>query len=342
MFSAQTFCEKRKTCWPDGINDYRFQQSWGTLQTCIDDQWRSCVADLGRPNSGNSAMRVNSCAQALSHQSCLDFQAGITLPTSDCPSIVGGHADNGTDCSVSNECKSNYCNRTEAQRCGKCADKGGLNATCEQNSDCANMLTCQGMACAPAMPAVAKAKAGDPCGTGLPACDTDLTCVGTGTMKTCMAQVMTAGAPCDSTKKTLPDCNNDKVHLWCNPNTMMCEARKWNPIGMTCNELPDGSFAGCSGGANCVRAVDALGKRTTTGICIADATEGLPCYRNTADGPGCAVPLRCIYDVVNAPNGVCLAADTSMCSLPVPMRDGGSSAPADSGVVTAADAGASD
>src|SRR5690349_2958691 len=35
---AQTYCDKRKTCWPEGINDFRFQQSWGTIDKCVSDR----------------------------------------------------------------------------------------------------------------------------------------------------------------------------------------------------------------------------------------------------------------------------------------------------------------
>jgi hypothetical protein len=338
MLDAQTFCEKRKTCWPDGLNDFRFQRDWGgSLDTCVEERKRSCLQDLERPMSGNTAARASSCAHALQTQSCPDFLQGLALPTSDCPPVVG-HIENAAACAVSNQCKSNYCDRAENQRCGKCADKGGIGARCDQNSDCASSLTCQltadgtGMACAPAVPAVPKLKVGEACGMpGQAGCDTALACVGVAPTKTCMAQVATEGAPCDPSKKMLPDCDNTTVHLWCNTATKLCEKRKWAPMGEPCNELPDGTFAGCSAGGNCVRAKDALGKRTTTGTCIKDAIENEPCYRDTADGPACAVPLRCIYDSVGASNGVCLSADYTMCSLPVPTRDGGTSAMPDAG-----------
>jgi hypothetical protein len=350
MFDAQQFCEKRKTCWPDGVNDYRFQRDWGNLQTCINERWRSCVEDVERPMSGNTVARVSSCARALMNQSCQDFLAGIALPTSDCPPIVG-HIDNAAACAVGDQCKSNYCDRAENQRCGKCADKRGIGASCDQNSDCASPLTCQPsadgltMACAMLVPTTPppKAKAGEACGTGLPGCDSGLVCVGMGLMKTCMAQVATEGAPSDPARTKLPDCDNTTDHLWCNTAKLTSEKRLWAPVGQTCGVLAmEGSFAGCSAGANCVVAKDAMGKRTTTGVCIADAIEGEPCWRNTADGPACAVPLRCIYDAVGAPNGVCVSADYNMCSLPVPMRDGGlTSAPDAGGTTPSPDAGGS-
>src|SRR3954451_6458181 len=79
---AQTYCDKRKTCWPEGVNDFRFQQSWGTVEKCVDDRKRTCLADVGRQGSGLATTRVQSCAMALQAQTCANFLAGIALPTS--------------------------------------------------------------------------------------------------------------------------------------------------------------------------------------------------------------------------------------------------------------------
>src|SRR4051812_2206007 len=113
---AQTYCDKRKTCWPEGLNDFRFQQNWGTLEKCVDDRKRTCMADVGRQGSGLGVDRVQTCAMALQAQSCPNFIAGIALPTSACPPVVG-QLDDAAACVVSNQCKSNYCDRAEDQLC---------------------------------------------------------------------------------------------------------------------------------------------------------------------------------------------------------------------------------
>lgn len=321
---AQTFCDKRKTCWPEGTNDFRFQQNWGTLARCQEDRMKSCLADVGREGSGVSSARVQSCAMALSAQTCENFLAGIALPTSACPPIVG-KIDDGAMCVVSNQCKSNYCDRAEDQLCGKCTDKGGIGGACDQNSDCAGGLTCQttadtlSHACMMPGPAAAKAKAGEACGGTLPGCDTGLTCVGMAMMKTCMADVTMPGAPCDPTHKMLADCDSSTQHLYCNRTGLTCELRKFAAAGQPCNDLADGSFAICSGGARCVRPKDATtGMRPAEGKCVAAAAENAPCYRDGADGPGCEVPLRCVFDAVGAPTGKCLAQEPAQCGKVVP------------------------
>ena len=166
-------------------------------------------------------------------------------------------------------------------------------------------------------PPAAKGKAGEPCGaTGQPACDTGLSCVGMGAMRTCQAQVAMAGAPCDAGRKTAPDCDG-ALYLSCNRTTAVCERQKLIKIDEPCNDLPDGSFGVCTAGSNCVRPRDpATNNRPPTGTCTADVGEGMPCARNVADGPGCTPSLRCVYDVMAAPMGHCRAQDLTMCSVP--------------------------
>jgi hypothetical protein len=316
---AQTFCDKRKTCWPEGVNDFRFQRDWGTMQGCLDQRKATCLADLQRRFTGLSAGRTTGCAQALAAQSCPDFLASVPLPTSQCPGPPPGGVDNGGGCVVSAQCRSNYCNRADNELCGTCADRGGIGTPCDQNGDCVSSLTCQIPAgatvgtCMTPPPPAARAKAGEPCGGTLPACDTGLACVGTGTMRTCQPQVAMAAAACDSTRKMAPDCDG-AVFLSCNRTTSVCELEKLVDVGQPCADLTDGSFGVCKGGSACVRVVDpATAKRSATGTCIADVSDGMPCARAAADGPGCAAALRCVFDAVGAPMGRCRAQDLGQC-----------------------------
>jgi hypothetical protein len=86
---------------------------------------------------------------------------------------------------------------------------------------------------------------------------------------------------------------------------MTCELRKFAAPGQPCNELGDGSFAMCSGGARCVRPKDAAGMRPVQGTCTTGAAENAPCFRDGSEGPACAVTLRCVYATVGAPTGKC-------------------------------------
>jgi hypothetical protein len=316
---AQAFCDKRKTCWPEGVNDFRFQRDWGTLEGCIGQRKATCLADLQRTLTALTPARTMGCAQALNAQSCQDFLASVALPTSQCPGAGAGTVDNGGACAVSAQCRSNYCNRAENETCGACADRGGIGTACDQNGDCVSSLTCQIPAgsgtgsCMTPGPAAPRGKAGEACGGTLPACDTGLSCVGTGTMRTCQAQVTMAGAACDATRKAAPDCDG-ALFLWCNRMTNLCERQKLAESGQPCADLPDGSFALCKGGAACVRPRDpATGNRAAAGTCLADAGQGSPCARNAADGPGCAASLRCVFDAVGAPMGVCRVQDLAAC-----------------------------
>ena len=63
--------------------------------------------------------------------------------------------------------------------------------------------------------------------------------------------------------------------------------------------------------------------RPAAGTCVAAASDNARCYRDGAEGPGCAPPLRCVYDAVGAATGTCLAQDYGMCGKPLPAHDGG-------------------
>ena len=83
------------------------------------------------------------CARAIADQSCEDFLAGVALPTSACPPVVG-KLGNGAACVAGNQCQSNYCDRADDQRCGKCADRLGIGrAGAIRSADCAGGLSCQ-------------------------------------------------------------------------------------------------------------------------------------------------------------------------------------------------------
>jgi hypothetical protein len=320
---AQSFCDKRKTCWPEGVSDFRFQRDWGTLQGCIDQRKATCLADLQRKLTALSAGRTMSCAQALTAQSCPDFLAGVALPTSQCPAAGPGSTDNGGACAVSAQCRSSYCNRAENEVCGSCADRGGMGTACDQNGDCVSSLTCLIAAgstvgsCMTPGPAAARGKAGEACGGTLAACEAGLTCVGTGMMRTCQAQLTMAGAACDASHKMAADCDG-ALFLSCNRMTNVCERQKLIEGGQPCNDLPDGSFGVCKGGAACVRPRDAANNRPAVGTCVADAGEGMPCARTAADGPGCAASLRCVFDAVGAPMGHCHVQDLAACGTTAP------------------------
>jgi hypothetical protein len=321
---AQSYCDKRRTCWPEGVNDFRFRRDWGSFEGCIELRRASCLADLRRKSTGLSPMRTASCARALSKQSCPDFLAGLAIAVSECPPVVGQLEDKAP-CAAGNQCKSNYCNRSDDQVCGQCADKAGIGAACDQNADCAGGLSCQvgsdlvTKTCLTPPAPVARAKLGEPCGGTLPACDANLVCVGAAMMRVCQPVVATEGATCDPAHRTASDCDA-ALFLACNRTTLVCERRKLADLGQPCNELPDGSNATCGGGANCVRPAVA-GQRPPAGTCVADAAAGLPCAPAAADGPGCQPGLRCVLDAPAAPTGRCYAQDLTMCMKPA--TDGG-------------------
>jgi hypothetical protein len=305
---AQTFCARRRDCWPQGTADFRFQRDYGTFEGCLEQRHTTCLADLQRPQTGLSAVRTQSCALALQAQSCTDFLAGLALPTSGCPPALGQQG-NDTTCVVSAQCQSGYCDRADDQLCGRCTDRHGQGGPCDQNADCVSGLVCTSGACA-SPPATASV--GQACGAPAPDCQTNLYCVGT-TARTCQAPVTATRAACDPSHRTASDCDAT-AFLWCNRVSLTCEGRKLVDVGAPCNELADGTFGVCRAGASCVRNRDpATGNRPVIGRCIADVGEGMPCGASTADGSGCLPSLRCVLDAPGAILGVCRGQDLASC-----------------------------
>jgi hypothetical protein len=305
---GQTYCARRRDCWPEGISDFRFQRDYGTFAGCVEQRRNSCLADLERPGTGLSAARTQACALALDAQSCTDFLAGLPLPTSQCPPALG-RLFNDAACVVTAQCQSGYCDRADDQLCGKCTDRHGPGGACDQNADCASGLVCTSGACA-APPATAAL--GQPCGAPAPDCQSALYCVGT-TARTCQAALTTAGATCDPGHRTASDCDA-AAYLWCNRTTLRCERRLLVDVGAACNELGDGAFAVCRAGASCVRNRDpATGNRPTIGKCVADVGTGMVCGATSSDGSGCLAGLRCVLDSIGAVVGTCRAQDAAMC-----------------------------
>jgi hypothetical protein len=318
---ATAYCEARTMCWPEGESDYRFAQSWGNKQNCVDERKRICLENVAHHGTTVAVPAIETCAAARAAQSCPDFLANIALPTSACPVTSIGTYDNGAGCVAGNQCKSGYCDRAATETCGKCADRLGIDQACDQTSDCASGLTCQldaitqAMKCAPPPMATPKAKLGEACGGTFPACGTGLDCVGAAaTMKVCQTLVAMVGGACDASSKVAPDCDG-ALYLACNRTSHVCEKRNFADVGQPCNELADGSTAICRGGANCVRGKDPVsGKRPAQGTCVADVLDGEACFTSSADGPGCQPPLRCVLDAAGATTGKCRRNDDSACT----------------------------
>ena len=117
-----------------------------------------------------------------------------------------------------------------------------------------------------------------------------------------MTSAGTAGTPCGG---TMAGCDGSKG-LYCGGavEAKTCMNINYVAAGMPCGTLVDGSFQGCAGAGTCYTATGfALAREM--GTCEAPAPDDGAC--DTAVGPGCLPPARCI------PSG---AGTAGQCTVP--------------------------
>jgi hypothetical protein len=152
---------------------------------------------------------------------------------------------------------------------------------------------------------------GQACLTGTKPCDADLACVGddeaTQTMGQCMPEGAATGAPCDSTHKAQPTCDNN-LGLVCIPTAANSTVGTCQPFvlaaaGAACGQMggnPFTSVVDCEAGAVCINKV-----------CVAPAADGAAC--DSVKGPPCLLPARCVPSSMGSTAGTCTVPDPTKC-----------------------------
>jgi hypothetical protein len=313
---ADARCERVGTCNVDGI-----QVRYGDLGTCQSAQTAACMNSLAASSTGATPTTVSACADALTAVDCTDYNDNL-LPVA-CQPAVGKLAA-GSACAFSAQCQSQFCGIDKNEACGVCQPQPQVNDSCASLDSCGTGLTCvaKGTVCASE-----DSKTGDACDADTP-CGSGFTCVGakaaTATVAAvqgaCQPAVATAGATCDSKKKTGPGCDPAKG-LTCDPTSMLCVAAVVASTGQAC----DGDLTVCGAAGTCVIATGA-----TMGTCVAAAADGAPC--DTANGPNCLTLSRCIITGTGT-SGTCeLASDK--CGASIAAGAGGAGAVSSGGAGT--------
>jgi len=294
---AQTSCAKRAAC-TGGDNISRV---FGTMDACVGRTTLSCMQGLAARNQGNTPELVESCAQSTPALDCAvifdDTPSGSCAPTGPLP--------NGSACVFAGQCASGYCGGTKNAVCGACADAPVAGASC-LGSICGHGQDCVSSTdlCQP------YGHLGDPCDSSGP-CGYGLTCAGAsaanGTPGTCQAPVAAAGQPCGG---TLPGCDT-RMGLYCvgPAGEKTCLAATYVPDGQPCGALSATTYAACLAGS-CYTATG-VASVTDVGTCKADAADGVAC--DTALGPGCLSPARCVLTGAGT-TGVCTEPTDATCS----------------------------
>lgn len=282
--AAAARCNQRSTC----SNGTGIARVFGDMTTCLARETLNCQSGLAAKGTGNTPDHVEQCVAALKTESCADYFAG-NVPAA---CINGGSLADGSACAFPGQCSSTYCTGTADAACGACGPPLASGADCSNGGTCARGQTCfTAPGAMGTTTCVTEAAAGASCTRAAP-CAAGLSCVGMlamGGTGTCMAAANSAGASCDPTSRTAPGCDRT-IGLFCNATSKSCTAVTFAPNGAACGVGSDGNLVDCAGGV-CYGSVIG-GPNPTMGSCKADAPDGAAC--DTANGPGCVNPARCV------------------------------------------------
>ena len=283
---AEDHCTKLQMCSPAALG-----RRWADFATCTDREKLGCVESLSAPETAETAASQDACAQAASALSCPDwFQ--IEPPDACLP--PPGPYPVGQACGFPSQCSTAFCAVAPSAVCGTCQPPPAAGASCV-DTGCAPNMTCVQATMQCQIP-VAEHGA---CDRTLP-CNPGLTCVGASTtppitMGTCMMSVELEGGTCDPSHTFGADCD-PLAGLSCDLGTHLCVPEPLANPGEACGAVGS-ALTRCASGATCYP----IGRMT--GSCFAPAADGAAC--DTAAGPGCLFPARCVTASSTATTGTC-------------------------------------
>jgi hypothetical protein len=290
---AAARCQKMQQCNPQGLLN-----TYGDLSTCESTQASTCVTNLAAPQTAQTPAHTEACAQALPGETCSDYLLGNVA--SACQPPAGPRAA-GSACSVSAQCATAYCLIPRTAQCGTCEAAPGVAGSCSNNA-CGPGLLCDSTT----EQCVTPVAAGGSCADGS-VCTPGTTCIGNtaSTPGTCVAVADAVGASCD-----LADggtrCDG-RQGLYCNvPLGRVCARVANASVSQECGTV-DGGVIDCNAGAFCQK----LGT-DRSGTCVAPGGDGAAC--DTAVGPACAAPARCVLSAVGGTSGTCRTTTPSACN----------------------------
>lgn len=292
---AAARCTKLQTCSASDL-----ARRFGDLATCETREALACTAGLAAAMTGNTVTAVEACAAAVDAEACGDFFS--KSPPDACRTAMGLEAT-GAACGFSAQCATGFCAAASDAACGTCAAVPQAGASCASQG-CGQDLVCV----ASTQLCQAPVAIGGMCSRELPCADGG-TCVGANAQQnilgTCTADASAVGATCDGKHKTAPDCSAD-LGLACDSTTNQCATLPLAAAGQPCGQLGT-TVTRCTGGATCAIAAGQM-----AGTCVAPAADGAAC--DTAAGPGCLTPARCIATTAGGTAGTCQLPGSTTCS----------------------------
>lgn len=280
---ASARCAKLDACNKTGI-----VTRYGDMATCNAREKLACTLSLQAPATTVTASLQEQCIPALTAQSCNDYLLGI-FPVACLP--PAGPRATLAGCAYGGQCVTTDCAIAKGEACGTCSNVPAPGDSCARIGCGRSGFVCvrDTMTCG------APAADGGSCGLDVP-CAPSLACVGaTNTAQgSCQPRLSSAGAVCDSHRRTAPDCDHN-AGLHCNPISKICDAIAFASPGQPCGITSGGVYALCTNGS-CP-----IPDGGSTGICFANAADdGGGCDLDA--GAACVSPARC---VVNAGAGAC-------------------------------------
>ncbi len=311
---ARAQCQKRESCSLDSFsNDY----TYGNEAQCEAQTAPTCVSALSAQGTGQSAANVENCVANYGNYSCTDYRdndpSGACIPPA-------GTFSNGAACGANAQCSSSFCHIAQYQTCGDCAATPVVGAPCDYTGDCGRNMTCVIPSGAASGTCAAFVTTGGSCLTGSMPCQAGLACVGDnvtqGTTGTCQPQANTAGADCDRSRRTAPNCDFE-YGLTCVPSAASsgvgtCQPMTLVAVGQTCGVFGTAPVTGeavCNAGGLCAKA----NATDATGTCVAAALDGKACNSDATVGPPCLPPAKCVPSSAGVTSGTCVVPDATKC-----------------------------
>ena len=288
---AMADCARLGACIKNGV-----ETRYGSTAVCITRMHDNCVLGLGATGTGNTPTSVEACATAIPGASCGDFVASNITACQPTPGTLALAAP----CTYNAQCATAFCNIVKGTNCGTCSAPSMADDSCA-TSGCSRLMTCVSstMKCEPTGALGSSCDSGHTCGY-------QLSCVtpAGAASGTCQPAGTTAGTTCDNKRVTAPGCDGDS-QLSCIAATKTCTLETLAGAGQACGFVA-GAEVVCTSASSCWGAMG-----TTPGSCLALAMEGQPC--DTANGPACMLPGRCVTASATVTSGTCTLPAPASC-----------------------------
>lgn len=312
MDEEMAICALRASC-----SEWNLDKTYASEAACDVRAVPACLSTLAAAGTSWTPTTIEACAQAYPSESCSDFFD--SNPVAACVPAAGTLED-GSACGASAQCSSTFCAVSADAICGMCADLPAVGDDCQVAADCGRDLACVIPSGETDGTCAQYSGSGAGCLTGTQPCASGLACVGdnvgSGTMGLCKPAGAAIGAACDSSRKTMANCDGTTGFV-CIPagsgsSIGTCQMIQLVAAGSACGDIgsnPITGFADCIDGGECIKA----STTATTGTCLAPAADGAQCNSDPTIGPPCQTGAKCVATTDGDTAGTCMTPAAASC-----------------------------